>query len=319
VTLSLAKVAIVGATGPTGIQLAAALRAAGHGVRAIGRNPASLARLFPDDAVEKVPADAREAGAIARAIEGCELAVDCIGLPAGAMGEHAVTAAAIAEALRLTGARGLQISSYWAYMPFRRLPVEESHPREGGNAYIRARRAAEDILAEAGAAIVHLPDFFGPFVHISMLQQPLADAAAGRAMNWVGPRKLEREYVFVPDAMRLVAALARRPEAYGQHWALPGAGPLSGGEAAAIASAHLGRPVRLRAAGSLLLRLVGLFNPDLRDFLPMLPHYLKPMRYDGGKLARLLGPLALTPYTAAIPQTLDWLMESGGGKIAQRR
>jgi nucleoside-diphosphate-sugar epimerase len=203
------------------------------------------------------------------------------------------------------------VSSYWAYLPFRRLPVDESHPREGGNAYIQARRAAEDILAAAGAAIVHLPDFFGPFVHISMLQQPLADAANGRVMNWVGSPRLAREYIFVPDAMRLVAALARRAEAYGQHWAFPGAGPLTGPEAAAIASAHLGRRVKLRTAGSVLLRLVSLFNRDLRDFLPMVPHYLRPMRYDGGKLARLLGEPELTPYDEAIPQTLDWLRASG--------
>jgi len=306
-TLSLAKAAIIGATGPTGVHLAAALRAVGIGVRAIARNPTSLARLFPGDAIEKVPADALDAEGIARAIGGCDLAVDCIGLPAGAMGDHARTATAIAAALRRTGARGLQVSSYWAYLPVQRLPLDEGHPREGGNAYIAARRAAEDTLAEAGAAVVHLPDFFGPFVHTSMLQQPLADAAKGRAMNWVGSRGLVREFIFVPDAMRLVAALARRPEAYGQHWAFPGAGPLTGPQAAAIASTHLGRPVKLRTAGPVLLRLVSLFNRDLRDFLPMLPHYLRPMRYDSGKLARLLGPIELTPYEKTIPMTLDWL------------
>jgi nucleoside-diphosphate-sugar epimerase len=311
VTLALAKAAIIGATGPTGIHLAAALRAEGIGVRAIARNPTALARLFGNDAVEKVPGDARDPEAIARAIEGCDVAIDCIGLPPGAMHEHATTATAIAAALAKTGARGLQVSSYWAYMPFRRLPVDETHPREDGNAYIQARRAAEDILAAAGAAIVHLPDFFGPFVHISMLQQPLADAAKGAVMNWVGGRSLAREYIFVPDAMRLVAALARRPEAYGQHWALPGAGPLTGPAAAAIASAHLGRRVKLRTAGSVLLRLVSLFNRDLRDFLPMVPHYLRPMRYDAGKLARLLGEPKLTPYEEAIPQTLDWLRGRG--------
>jgi nucleoside-diphosphate-sugar epimerase len=311
-SLALAKAAIIGATGPTGIHLAAALRAEGIGVRAIARNATALARLFADDAVEKVPGDARDADTIARAIQGCDLAIDCIGLPAGAMHEHAETATAIAAALAKTGARALQVSSYWAYMPFQRLPVDETHPRERGNAYIQARRAAEDILAAAGAAIVHLPDFFGPFVHISMLQQPLADAAAGRVMNWVGGSRLAREYIFVPDAMRLVAALVRRPEAYGQHWAFPGAGPLTGPAAAAIASAHLGRPVKLRAAGSVLLRLASLFNRDLRDFLPMVPHYLGPMRYDGAKLARLIGDPKLTPYEEAIPQTLDWLRGNTG-------
>jgi nucleoside-diphosphate-sugar epimerase len=303
----IAKAAIVGATGATGIALAAELSAAGIGVRAIARRAEALARLFPSATIEKVPGDARDANALARAVAGCDLVVDCIGLPAPAMHEHAITARAIAAAAKGAGARLLQVSSFWAYLPLRHSPLQETHPREGGNAYIAARREAEDIMQAAGAAIVHLPDFFGPHVAASALQQPLADAARGRAMNWIGPRDLAREYAFVPDAMRLVAALARRPEAYGERWIFPGSGPLTGAEAASIASRHLGRAVKLRTAGAGLMRIVSLFNRAAREFLPMVPHYLQPIRYDASKLARLLGPLRTTPYDQAIPATLDWL------------
>jgi nucleoside-diphosphate-sugar epimerase len=156
---------------------------------------------------------------------------------------------------------------------------------------------------------VHLPDFFGPHVGASSLQQPLADAAKGGAMNWIGAPSLAREYVFVPDAMRFVAALARRNEAYGQRWIFPGSRPLTGAEAAAIASRHLGRKVKLRSAGLMLMRIASLFKRDAREFLPMVPHYLKPIRYDAAKLARLLGPPRMTPYDQSIPQTLDWLLQ----------
>ncbi len=300
-----AKAAIVGATGATGIALTAELSAAGIGVRAIARRAEALARLFPSAAIEKVPGDARDASALARAVAGCDLVVDCIGLPASAMHEHAITARNIAAAAK--GARLLQVSSFWAYLPLRHSPLDETHPREGGNVYIAARREAEDIMQAAGAAVVHLPDFFGPHVAASALQQPLTDAARGRAMNWIGPRDLAREYAFVPDAMRLVAALARRPEAYGERWIFPGSGPLTGAEAASIAARHLGRAVKLRTAGPGLMRIVSLFNRAAREFLPMVPHYLQPIRYDSSKLARLLGPLATMPYDQAIPATLDWL------------
>jgi nucleoside-diphosphate-sugar epimerase len=199
------------------------------------------------------------------------------------------------------------VSSFWAYLTLTRQPLDETHPRQGGNAYIEARRAAEDILEGAGAAIVHLPDFFGPHAHASSLQVPLADAAKGRAMNWIGPKTLAREYVYLPDAMRLVAALARRPEAYGQRWMFPGSGPLTGAEVVAIASRHLGRKVKLRSAGMLLMRIASLLKREARDFLPMVPHYLHAISYDASKLARLLGPLPMTPYDKAIPATLDWL------------
>ena len=308
-SLAIRKAAIVGATGATGIALAAELAATGIGVRVIARRAETLARLFPAAAIEKSPADARDAGAIAKAVAGCDLVVDCIGLPASAMQDHAATAQNLTVAVMGSGARLLHVSSYWAYLPIRRLPLDEKHPREGGNAYIAARRTAEDILEGAGAAIVNLPDFFGPHVAASSLQQPLADAAKGRAMNWIGPKTLAREYAYVPDAMRLVAALARRPEAYGQRWIFPGGGALTGAEAAAIAARHLKRNVKLRTAGPLLMRLASLFNRGARDFLPMLPHYLQPMSYDAAKLARLLGPPQTTPYDKAIPATLDWLRQ----------
>lgn len=174
---------------------------------------------------------------------------------------------------------------------------------------IEARRAAENILEAAGAAIVQLPDFFGPEVHTSTLQSALADAAAGRTMNWLGLADIAREYSFVPDAMRLVAELALRSEAYGQRWIFPGGAPLTAKDAAALASAHLGREVKLRSASVSILRLSSLFMKPLREFLPMLPHYVQPMRYDAAKLHRLLGPPLLTPYEHAIPATLDWLQK----------
>ena len=316
-TLAIAKAAIVGATGATGIALAAELAAAGIAVRVVARRADALARVFPAAAIEKAPADARDAAALARAVAGCELVVDCIGLPAGAMREHAVTAANLAAAAKGTGARLLHVSSYWAYLPLQRLPLDEAHPRTGGNFYIQARRAAEDILEGAGAAVVHLPDFFGPHVGASSLQQPLADAVKGGAMNWIGARSLAREYAYVPDAMRLVAALARRAEAYGQRWIFPGSGPLTGADAAAIASRHLGRTVKLRSAGLMLMRIASLFKRDAREFLPMVPHYLKPIRYDAVKLARLLGPPQMTPYEQAIPATLDWLRQQFGANSSR--
>ncbi|MFO0986576.1 MAG: NAD(P)H-binding protein [Alphaproteobacteria bacterium] len=224
---TIAKAAIVGATGATGVALAAEFAAVGIGVRVVARRPDALARLFPSAASEKVPADARDATALARAVAGCDLVVDCIGLPAAAMHEHAIAARNIVAAAQGAGARVLQVSSFWAYLPLQRLPLDETHPREGGNAYVAARRAAEDIFEAAGAAVVHLPDFFGPHVAASALQQPLADAARGRAMNWIGPRDLAREHIFVPDAMRLVAALARRskPMASAGSFPAPGRSP----------------------------------------------------------------------------------------------
>jgi nucleoside-diphosphate-sugar epimerase len=285
------KVAIVGATGPTGIHLAAELRKTAAAVRVVARGMDKLARLFPDAAVEKRPADILDADATLRAIDGCDLVYDCIGLPGDRMHLHPVTARNIAGALRHTRARCAQVSSYWAYYPQVRAEMNESHPRSGGPPWVRHRREAEDILCEAGAAILHLPDFYGPQVQVSTLQNALNEAASGKTINWLGKADVQREYIYVPDAMRITAAIGARAEAFGAHWCLPGGGPLSGRQAADIAGRHLGRPVKLRSAGMTMLRIVSLFNKDLRGLLQVAPDYMKPVRYDARKLQGLLGPV----------------------------
>ena len=73
------------------------------------------------------------------------------------------------------------------------------------------------------------------------------------------------------------------------------------------AGRHLGRPVKLRSVGLRTLRLIGLFNKDLRGFLQVAPDYMKPVRYNAHKLQGLLEPPQLTPYDVAIGQTLTWI------------
>lgn len=302
------KVAIVGATGPTGIHLAAELRRMRNvAVRVVARGIDTLARLFPDAAFEKRPADALDPDATLRAIEGCDLVYDCIGLPGDQMHLHPATARNIASAIRRTNARCVQVSSYWAYYHQARVEMNEGHPRSNGPAWARYRREAEDILREAGAAILHLPDFYGPQVHISTFQNALNEAASGRTVNWIGKPGVHREYVYIPDAMRIAAALGGRPEAFGAHWCLPGSGPLSGREAVDIAARVLGRPVKLRSVGLTTLRILSVFSRDLRGFLQVAPDYMKPVTYDARKLQDLLGSQRMTAYDIAIGETLSWI------------
>ena len=227
-TTTLSRVAIVGATGPAGWHLARTLRRDGVEVRAIARRESALAQAFGTEGIDWRAGDARDCGSLLRATEGCDFLVDCIGLPAAAMQEHAHTARTLADVIRRSGARCLHVSSYWSYLPIRHLPIDEMHPRAGGPPFVRMRREAEDILEQAGAAIAQLPDFYGPRVHVSTLQQPLAEAAAGKAMHWIGSAEVSREYSFLPDGMASVAGLMRMPGAFGQRWIVPAAGALRG-------------------------------------------------------------------------------------------
>lgn len=302
--LELQRITVVGATGPTGRTLVSELCRREHPVRAVSRSIDSLNACFPGGEIEKRSGDALDFGSLQTALEGSDLVIDCIGLPGDRMADHPVTARNIARWTATTGARCLQVSSYWSFMPIGRLPVTEAHPRQGGPAWARLRRETEDILRDRGGAIVHLPDFFGPHVHTSTLQNAVREAVAGKTVNWIGAGDIERDYIFVPDAMRIVADLLIRPEAYGDDWIIPGTGPLSGNHLAELLGGLLGHDIRLRAAPLWLLRIIGLFNSELRGFLQVAPDYVKPIAYDGAKLERLLGKSRRTPYEEALRTTI---------------
>ncbi len=301
------KAVILGATGPVGKSLARELLAAGAGVRVVARSKDRLAAAFPQEALDKVQADLLNASEARTAVQDCDVAFDCMGAPMARIGDHVPAARNIAALMRETPIRVVQVSSFWAYLPVRELPLGETHPREGGVFAVRARREAEDILRAAGAAIVNLPDFYGPEVSVSTLQQALAEAVAGKTANWIGSPDSEREYVFVPDAARAIVELARHDAAYGERWIVPGAGPIAFTRIVSMLESKPGHALKVRGAGKWALGLISLLVPDLRPFMPMVPYYVGPMRYDGSKLRRLLGSVPVTPYHEGISRTVDWL------------
>ena len=103
--------------------------------------------------------------------------------------------------------------------------------------------------------------------------------------------------------------LAARDEAFGERWIVPGSGPISARALAELCSEILGREARPRAAPLWLLRPIALFDADLRAFLPMAPHYARPIRYDGSKLVRLLGAPRRTSYREALAASFAWLQD----------
>lgn len=55
------------------------------------------------------------------------------------------------------------------------------------------------------------------------------------------------------------------------------------------------------------LRVISLFNKELRGLLQIAPEYMKPVGYDARKLEGLLGRQAITPYETGIATTLRWI------------
>ena len=92
--------------------------------------------------------------------------------------------------------------------------------------------------------------------------------------------------------------------AWGHVWHLAGAGVTSQQEVVDEITRQAGRPIKTRVAGKSMLRMIGLFNPLMREMVEM--HYLltEPLIMDDSALQRLIGPIAKTPYAEGVRQTL---------------
>ena len=155
------------------------------------------------------------------------------------------------------------------------------------------------------ATVLRLPDFYGPGVESSFLDGMFKAVANGKTADMVGPIDTPHEFVFVPDVGPVVLALADKPEAYGRWWNLAGAGVTTQRKMAEQAFALVGHKPKVRVIGKLGLRLIGLFQPFMKELVEM--HYLQttPVLLDDSALIALLGDVHKTPYTEGVRLSVE--------------
>jgi nucleoside-diphosphate-sugar epimerase len=122
----------------------------------------------------------------------------------------------------------------------------------------------------------------------------------------VGPIDVPHEFVYVPDVGPTVLALAEQSEAYGRWWNFAGAGTaMTQREIATKVFAMAGRKPKLRVAGKMMLRVIGLFNPFMRELVEMNYLVTTPVLMDDKALHALLGGVKKTSYDDGLRMTLD--------------
>lgn len=99
--------------------------------------------------------------------------------------------------------------------------------------------------------------------------------------------------------------LAERDSAWNQVWHLPTApNPLTGQELIAMAAEAFGVAPKYRVLSKPMLRVVGLFNPVVRESYEMLYQSDAPYLFDSTKFAKEFG-FAGTPYAQGIRIVAD--------------
>jgi nucleoside-diphosphate-sugar epimerase len=307
------KVALLGAAGAIGTSVAEALRSEGTPYRVVGRSEEHLRRTFGGDPLAEVKVWNLDDGlSVRQALDGIETAIYLIGVNYWQFELHPVLMRKILEQAELAGVkRMLLIGTVYPYGRPQSNPVSEDHPRNPHTFKGRMRKEQEDVLFAAHeveriqACELRLPDFYGPNVDKSLLWGAFVAAKKGGRAQLVGPIDTPHQFLFVPDAGPIVCRLLAADGAWGHVWNFAGSGTATQRELLTKIYAMAGSPLRMMVAGKTTLRVMGLFNPMMREMVEM--NYLQtdPVLMDDSRLEKLLGELKRTSYDQGIRLTLE--------------
>jgi nucleoside-diphosphate-sugar epimerase len=176
-------------------------------------------------------------------------------------------------------------------------------------ALFAAHRAGKLRVASARAS-----DFFGPddAVYGGLWYQP---ALAGKRLNMLGRLDMPHTFSYVPDFGKALAILGTREEGLGRAWHVPSPPPVTQAELVALIAEQVGRPVKRATAGSVMLGLLGLVNPIVREMSEMLYEWNKPFVMDSSAFQGAFG-MQPTPLRTAVEATVDWNRAHGAAVMA---
>jgi nucleoside-diphosphate-sugar epimerase len=308
------KYALFGATGAVGKALAAKLAERGQPFRVLGRSEECLRQDFRlyEPLVEYCAADLSDSAAAARAAAGVDTIFYTVGVPYPQFERHPkLTRVALEAAAAARVRHFVHLSTVYRYGAPQQEFVSEPHPRNPKAFKGRMRMEQEDLVLAADnpdgmrTTILRSPYFYGPDSELSDVRAIFDAALKGGTANGIGPIDTQHEFIFVPDLAETLIALAEKAEAYGKAWNVAGPGVMTTRQFAEQVFATVHQKPRLRVAAKFMLRVLGLFNPFLREVVAM--HYLwtTPVKLDDTGLRQLLPNLDKTPYTEGIRATID--------------
>lgn len=307
------KYAIFGAAGAVGKVLVPLLIDKGHSVRVVGRSAERMRRDFGrfEPQAEICAADLSDAKGASSAAAGIDTIVYLVGVPYTEFALHPKLTRTALDAASAAGVRRfVHISTVYPYGRPQRDRIDESHPRNPHTFKGRMRKEQEDLVFAADGrngmrtVILRPPDFYGPTSELSYVHAIFQAALKGGKANVIGPIDTPHEFIFVPDLAATLSEVSAKDEAYGQAWNVAGSGLITTRRFAELVFAGVGKHPQLRVANKLMLRILGLFNPFLREVLEM--HYLwtTPVVLDDSRLRRLLPDMQKTSYEDGIQETL---------------
>lgn len=191
---------------------------------------------------------------------------------------------------------------------------DENHPQQPHTKKGKLRVEFEKLIfsnkwENAKALIVRLPDYYGATSQNSYLQPTLDGMAAQKVSIFIGNTNTPREYVYLPDAAKMIINIAENDNSYGENWNIPGAGLIAGKDIIQIARKITGNQKPVIPLNKSTIRLIGLFDPFMREVVEIMYLTKEGFVLNGEKYEQRIGSIPATPFKKGLEETLRLLMD----------
>lgn len=283
---------ILGACGVIGKHLARELTGFTKEIRLVSRNPVKV-----NERDHLFPADLTDRNQVMKAVAGSEIVYVTVGFEYKLkvwQEQWPVFMRNIIDACKEHKSKLVFFDNIYMYDPVHIPHMTEETPVNPGSkkGVIRAK-IASDLLNEASngrlqGMVVRSADFYGPGIANSVLMEAVyKPLKSGKKANWFCRTDKVHSHTFTPDAAKATAILGNDENAYGQVWHLPTTGnPPTGKEWIEAFAKELGVKARIQVAPKFLIRLMGIFNPTMKEFVEMLYQYDRDYVFDSTKFEK---------------------------------
>jgi nucleoside-diphosphate-sugar epimerase len=306
---------VFGASGALGDALVKELVAQGKRTRGVTRS----GNANVPDGVEMVAADATDAERVRTACEGATVIYNCANAPYTNWPEEFPP---IMEGI-ITGASGAGAKlvfgdNLYMYGPVDG-PMTEDLPNAATGRKGRTRTLMSNMLMEAHASgklrvtIGRGSDFYGPGVLTAAIGDRVIPAAlAGKTAQVIGDIDQPHTFTNTPDFARALIVLGEREEALGEIWHVPNAETITTSGMLDIVYGLAGHETKIMAAPKLLVNIIALINPMMRELKETYYQWDRPFIVDHSKFEKAFGA-DVTPHKEALTTTVDWYRDQASG------
>jgi nucleoside-diphosphate-sugar epimerase len=314
---------VTGATGSIGSAIARYLYRQGEAVRVFVRSEWKFRNFFPEETsaelerkIEIIVGDILQREQIEPAMQDVSAIFHCTNFPLTIFERNITATQNILELALEQGAHVIYPSNVWVYGKPQSVPITEEHPKYPCSRLGELKLRIDEMCMEyfhkgqLPVTILHLPDFYGPYVLNSWMKANYEAAQRGKSMNMIGNIHKQHELIYIDEAARALCSIANLEETFGQYYNVPGYGGITLHSFLTYLYEAAGTTGSIRTIPPWLLPVMGLFNKEIQALLEMQYLFEEEILLDGSKIKDVIGYVPGIDYRMGTQRTMYWYQKT---------